>query len=197
MGMPAMFSSWPAGFRRPSEWPLRPWLPPRCSCAEDRRARKDPRRNSAEARYRLQGASALVKIERAQILANNLGHGHAQGRGEILLRHFLQPFWMVEKQVQLGRQAFCVAGFVEFDCDAFIARHIAKVVDSRRYYGDAEFARQVRHTAGAGGRRIWQHQHTGLAEQLRNVVFLHVAGEFNDGDCLSSVPLLIRCNRES
>ena len=37
-----------------------------------------------------------------------------------------------EQQVQLLRQTLCTAGFIEIDGDAFIPRHLAEVIDSRR-----------------------------------------------------------------
>ena len=65
--------------------------------------------------------------------------------------------WIVQEALQFIRQAGGVAGFIEINCQPFIERHLAKVIDSRRYDWDAEFARKVGYAAGSGRGGIRKH----------------------------------------
>jgi hypothetical protein len=71
------------------EGSLHPGSGARRNRASQSRTGGNPGGNAAEAAQRLQGAGALVNIKSAQILAHDLGHGHAHGGGEILFRHLL------------------------------------------------------------------------------------------------------------
>ena len=120
-----------------------------------------------------------MQIERPQILADDLRHGHAQRGCKILFGHFPLPRGILEQGDDFLRQIARIAHLEERDGDIFVIGHFAEIGYVGRDDRQAVLTCQVGHAAGAGGRVVRHHHHAGGAKQLGNILFGDVAAKLD------------------
>jgi hypothetical protein len=126
-----------------------------------------------------QSQASLLQLEMAQILQHDIGHRHAQSRGEILFCHGLLLNRVSQEAGQAGRQINGIARFVKLNCHSFAVGHLAKIFYIRAHDGNAVGAGQMRHSAAAGGGRVRHDGDGGTLKKIRQAIFVHISGEFN------------------
>lgn len=89
--------------------------------------RWSPTWQPAKASYPPEGFGALFQFKMPQIFLNDGGHGHAKGGGEILHRHCLLLFLVVQQTKQAIGQVLRIARPVKLDRQFFDIRHLAKI----------------------------------------------------------------------
>jgi len=102
----------------------------------------------------------------AQILQNDVRHGHAQGGGKILFRHGLLLHGISEEANQTIGQIPGVAGLVKLDGHALAVRHLAKILKIGAHDRHSVSAGQVRDPAATRGRRV---RHDGDGRALEEI----------------------------
>jgi hypothetical protein len=115
----------------------------------------------------------------SQILLDNRGHRHTKSRREVLHRHGLLLTRIHEQMDQTPREVFCVSGLIKLDCHFFTLRHLAEIWKIRAGYGHSVCAGQMRNAATARRRRVRHNGDRGTLEKVWQLIFMHVAGEFN------------------
>jgi hypothetical protein len=123
--------------------------------------------------------NSLLKLEVPQIFLHDVGHGHAQRRGEVLCRHGVLFVRILQQPRQAIRQSFCIPRRIELYRQFFTLCHLPEVRKISTDHRHAKGTRQMRHTAAAGGGRIRHHRDARALEQIRQFVFRNVPSEFN------------------
>ncbi len=85
------------------------------------------------------------------VFLHDVGHGHAQGRREILHGHLVLLLRVLKKVRQAISQSLSFSGRIKFDGEFFPLRHLPEI---RNIRGDNRYtvsARQVRNAATTGG----------------------------------------------
>lgn len=118
-----------------------------------------------------------LQFEVTQILLYYSGHGHTQCGRKVLQRHRTQLVGTLQKARQGVGQIPGIAGTVELDGQIFFIGHLPEVLKIGANDRHTIGARQVRHAAAAGGRRIGHYQRRGGLKKILNLIFLHVPGE--------------------
>jgi hypothetical protein len=95
--------------------------------AQQQRLRRDPARQPAEAGDVTQGLHALLQLEMPYVLLHYIGHGHAQARGEILHRHPVLFFRVLQEVRQAIGESLRISGRVKFDGEFLALRHLPEV----------------------------------------------------------------------
>jgi hypothetical protein len=104
---------------------------------------------------------SLLKFEVAKIFLHDVGHRHAQPRGEILDRHRLQLLRIFEQVGQTIRQSLNIPWRIKLNCQLLALRHLPEVEQIRANNRHSIRARQVSHSAASRRRRIWHHGNGG------------------------------------
>jgi hypothetical protein len=130
-------------------------------------------------RHISQGLNALLQFEVPKILLHDIGHGHAQPGREILSRHRLLLFEILQEPDQAVRKPLRVSRRIEFDGQLLALRHLPEVgqvsADDRYAIGTG----QVSNAAASRGRRVWHDRDGGTLKQVRQCIFGDIAPELD------------------
>jgi hypothetical protein len=69
----------------------------------------------------------LLKLEMPYVLLDHIGHGHAQARGEILHRHPVLLFRVLQEVRQAIGESLRISRGIKLDGEFFALRHLPEV----------------------------------------------------------------------
>ena len=93
----------------------------------------------------------MLQLEVAEIFLNDVRHRHAKCRSEVLGRHFLLLFRILEKSDQAIRQVLSISGLIELDRQILALRHLTEVFDVGTHDRNSIGAGQMSDSAAARG----------------------------------------------
>jgi hypothetical protein len=85
----------------------------------------------------------LLQFEVAEILLHDVRHGHAERRSEVLRRHLLLLFRILEKSDKAICQVLGIPRLIKLDRQLLSFRHLTEVCDVGAHDRDAVGAGQV------------------------------------------------------
>jgi hypothetical protein len=96
----------------------------------------------------------LLKLEMAKIFLHDVGHGHAQGRREILCRHPLLLLRILQQVDEAFGETLSVSWWIKLDGQFLPQSHLPEVGQISGNDRHAVSAGQVSHAAATRRRRI-------------------------------------------
>ncbi len=117
----------------------------------------------------------------AKILLNDIGHGHAKTRGEILRRQGSLLPGVLQQVNHAVRKPLRVSRRIEFDGQLFALRHLPEVRQISADNRHPISASQMRNTAASRGRKVGHDRDGGALKQIRQRLLRNVAAELDAG----------------
>ena len=117
----------------------------------------------------------------AKVFLHDRRHGHAQRCSEILNRHLALPFVICEQFDQASRQVLRVAWAIKIQRDFLSGCHLPEIGNVRGDDRHSVGAGQMCYTAASCGRRIRHNRDGRCLKEIRQLVFVNVAGELDGG----------------
>jgi len=120
-----------------------------------------------------------LQLEVAKILLNDIGHGHAKTRGEILRRQGSLLPGVLQQVNHAVRKPLRVSRRIEFDGQLFPLRHLPEVRQISADNRHPISASQMRNTAASRGRRVGHNGDRGTLQQIRQRLLRNIAAELD------------------
>lgn len=124
----------------------------------------------------------------SQILLHHIGHSHAESSGEVLDRHSLLLFAVLQKVEQAARKSLGISWWVKFDGQFLALCHLPEIGDVGGYHRNPVRTCKMCHTAASRRRGVRHNRNRGRLEQLGQIIFRNVTAKL-DALIPSALPL--------